>query len=644
MATVIFPPASFLHKLPACLLAGLVLVILPVRAQQIDITLDMLEHSAFSARAVRVAFDAFHPGRADVTVAELKIGDSRFRDLKLHCNAFHLDIAALSCREGTLRRGQRPPLSFTLDYRFDSGKLQLTLQDADVAAWSTVVKRLRRWHPSGRFDLRLTADREQANFDFAVRGLGFNTDDYGIAGEGIAGKVAVAAQRAGDRWQWRASADWSGGEAFWSPWYRRAGVRMTAAGTVTPAQIQVDQARLTFDRLGSLTAGLSWDRKAGQVRRWGFVTEPLDLSVAVKDWVQPMLDARGLPGINASGTTRYAAEWADGALQSFYAGIEDATFKESTGRLTLTGVSASVPWSHHDESAASVSVAGGMLDEFPLGGFRIPLRLHGFDVAVSKAVIPFLDGRIHIDDFHAKRPGAAWTGGFSGGIEGVSMPRLTAAMKLPPMAGSLTMRIPAAYYADHVLNLGGDMSIDVFDGRVVVRKLQLIDPLSRTSRFVADVEARRLDLGLLTSTFSFGSIVGRLDADINGLELQDWKPLAFRAYLASSPGNYKRAISRGALIDISALGGAAGAAAVRAIPAAGFFNTFSYDRIGFGCVLKDKVCHMEGIVPEGDGYVLVQGSGIPAVKVMGYNRSIDWNLLVSRLKAVIAGKTKAVIE
>lgn len=621
---------------------------LPAQAQQLDISLGTLEHSAFSARAVRVAFDVFRPGQADIAVAELKIGageeGARFRDLKLHCRDFHLDTKALSCHEGTLRRGARPPLSFTLDYRFDGGKLQLTLQDAEVAGWSTIVKRLRRWHPVGRFDLRLSADRTQAKFDFAVRGLGFNTADYSIAGEGIAGTVAVTAQRTGQRWQWRAEADWSGGEAFWSPWYRRAGVRMSAAGDMTPAQMKVDQARLTLDRLGSLTAGLNWDRKAGKVQSWGFVTEPLNLAAAVKEWVQPMLDARGLPAISASGTTRYAAEWADGTLQSFYAGIEDASFADRRGRLTLTGVNASVPWSRHDESAASVAIEGGMLDDFPLGGFRVPLRLRGFDIAVPRTVIPFLDGRIHIDDFHAARPGAAWSGRFSGGIEEVSMPRLTAAMGLPPMAGSLTMRIPAAAYADHVLNLGGDMSIDVFDGRIVVRRLKLIDPLSKTSRFVADVEARRLDLGLLTSTFSFGSIIGRLDANIDDLELQAWKPLAFRARLFSSPGDYRRAISRGALIDISALGGAAGAAAVRAIPAAGFFNTFSYDRIGVGCVLKANVCHLDGIAPAGDGYVLVQGSGIPAVKVMGYNRSIDWDLLVSRLKAVIAGKTKAVIE
>lgn len=644
MATVIFPLAFFLRKLSACLLTGMALTVLPTQAQQVSIALDSIEHSTFNARKVRVAFDALHPGAADVEVAELRIGDNRFLDLKLHCNRFRIDGKEISCGEGTLRSSERPLLSFSLDYRFDGSKLRLTLRDAEVSGGSSMSESLRRWHPVGRFDLRLTADREQANFDVALRGLGFNTDDFSIAGEGIAGTVSVAAQRAGKNWQWQATADWSGGEAFWSPWYRKAGVRLSASGAMTPEQIQVDRARVTLDRLGSLTAGITWNRKDAAVSRWGFVTDPLDLAVAVKEWVQPMLEARALPGISASGTTRYAAEWANGALQSFYAGIENASFRESSGRLALTQVNASIPWSRYDESLAELSVGGGTLDDFPLGGFRLPVRLHGFDVAISRAEIPFLDGRINIDDFHAVRPGTRWIGNFAGGIAAVSMPRLTAAMKLPPMAGSMSMRIPAAEYSDHVLNLGGDMSIDLFDGRIVVRHLKLVDPLSKTSRFVADLEARNLNLGLITSTFSFGSILGRIDADIKGLELQGWKPLAFRARIDSSPGNYRRAISRGALIDISALGGAAGAAAVRAIPAAGLFNTFSYDRIGLGCALKDGICNMEGLHPEQNGFVLLEGSGIPAVKVMGYNRNIDWNLLMSRLKAVIAGKTKAVIE
>jgi hypothetical protein len=635
----------FPHKLLCCLLTGLAL---SAQAQQIEVSLGSLEHPAFHASGVKVRFDVFHAGEADVAIAELAIAANAermsIRDLKLHCSDFQLDTDSLRCGKGSLRQGARPPLAFTLDYRFDGSRLNLTLKNADIAGWSAIIKRFHPLNPVGKFDFALLADRKQAKLDFAVRGFGFSTADYSVAGENISATVSVVAKRMGDAWQWQAAADWSSGEAFWSPWYRKAGVHLISAGGMTPAKIQIDQARLTLDGLGSLTAGLSWDRKRGAVSRWGFVTDPLDLSTAVAEWVKPLLEAAALPIVTATGTTRYAAEWSDGALQSFYAGIENATFKEGSGRLTLTGVNASVPWSRTDETQAEVSVGGGMLDDFALGAFRVPVRLQGFDVQISQATIPFLDGRMQIADFHAVKPGEAWTSRFSGSIDDVSMPRLTSAMGLPLMAGNLSMRIPAASYSDHVLDFGGDMSIDLFNGKIIVRHLKLIDPTSSTSRFTADVEARRLDLGLLTSTFSFGSITGLLDVDIADLELQNWKPLAFRARLASSPGDYRRAISRGALIDISALGGAAGAAAVRAIPTAGFFNTFRYDRIGFGCVLKDKVCHMDGIAPEGEGYVLVEGNGIPAVKVMGYNRSIDWNLLVSRLKAVIAGNIKAVIK
>jgi hypothetical protein len=148
---------------------------------------------------------------------------------------------------------------------------------------------------------------------------------------------------------------------------------------------------------------------------------------------------------------------------------------------------------------------------------------------------------------------------------------------------------------------------------------------------------------MLTQTFSFGSILGRFDADVHGLELRGWQPVRFDARVASSPGDYRRSISRGALQDISSLGGAAGGAAVRASPA-GLFNNFDYERIGFGCALRDNICHFEGLESADKGYVIVKGSGLPRVQVIGYNREIDWNLLVSRIRAVIAGKSKAVIE
>ena len=62
-------------------------------------------------------------------------------------------------------------------------------------------------------------------------------------------------------------------------------------------------------------------------------------------------------------------------------------------------------------------------------------------------------------------------------------------------------------------------------------------------------------------------------------------------------------------------------------------------------MLRDGVCQFEGVEPaKGGGYVVVKGTGIPSVQVIGYNRRIDWNLFVSRVRAVVAGKSKAVIE
>jgi len=223
------------------------------------------------------------------------------------------------------------------------------------------------------------------------------------------------------------------------------------------------------------------------------------------------------------------------------------------------------------------------------------------------------------------------------------MPKVSTALKLPIMAGHLAATVPEATFANGDLNLGGDMQIRVFDGAITVRRLQVLDFLGPGQRFVADVAARDLDLGMLTQTFSFGSILGRFDVELSGLELQGWQPVRFDARVASSAGDYRRSISRGALQDISALGGAAGAAAVRASPA-GLFNSFDYRRIGIGCTLREQVCHLQGLEPVGEGYLLVEGSGLPRVQVIGYNRRVDWNQLLSRLRAVIAGKSKAVIE
>ena len=157
------------------------------------------------------------------------------------------------------------------------------------------------------------------------------------------------------------------------------------------------------------------------------------------------------------------------------------------------------------------------------------------------------------------------------------------------------------------------------------------------SHLSADIEARHLDLHQLTETFSFGNITGFVDADVRGLELARWRPVAFDARIASSPGEYRRRISQRAVENISALGGAGALAALQR-GLIGFFDSFGYRELALRCVLRDGVCAMggvEGVQRSDGGFVIVRGGGVPALDVIGYNRRVDWNELVDRLQRVI---------
>ena len=155
---------------------------------------------------------------------------------------------------------------------------------------------------------------------------------------------------------------------------------------------------------------------------------------------------------------------------------------------------------------------------------------------------------------------------------------------------------------------------------------------------------RDLDLDLLTRTFSFGNMQGRIDVDVNDLQLQDWQPARFDARIFSSAGNYPKKISQKAVQNISALGGAGAAAAIQRSYLS-FFENFGYDRIGWRCVLRNGVCEMGG-VDEGRSmsYTLVQGGGIPAITVMGYNRAVSWRELTTRIKRITQDNVKPIVK
>ena len=51
---------------------------------------------------------------------------------------------------------------------------------------------------------------------------------------------------------------------------------------------------------------------------------------------------------------------------------------------------------------------------------------------------------------------------------------------------------------------------------------------------------------------------------------------------------------------------------------------------------------MAGIGSAGDGYIIVEGAGLPRIQVVGFRRRVDWPTLVSRLQAATNGQAPVI--
>ena len=142
------------------------------------------------------------------------------------------------------------------------------------------------------------------------------------------------------------------------------------------------------------------------------------------------------------------------------------------------------------------------------------------------------------------------------------------------------------------MTLGTTLEAQVFDGHVTISDLRLEHRSVKWPRFSSSIYSENLDLELVTGAFSFGRITGRLSGAIDGLQLFNWKPVAFEASLYTPPDDRSRhRISQRAVENIGSIGG--GGAGVTAALSSGFlrfFDDFNYDRLGLSCRLQNEVC------------------------------------------------------
>lgn len=661
------------------LLLALLFVSTAASGAEFALAINDIVSPLFAAHGVRLTLSA--GGAADLQIANLKVQQREFHNVRLHCARFTLTSLKLACSRGQLNA--LPDAVLDIDYAFDTQRLQLSLVAIGGESWqvngrfnqydwqtdielrNAQGKRLAYLMPAAVPTLNQGALNGRLSLSGNVSGLSFVSADMKLAdlafadtsglhaAEKLNGLIKFTARRNAAVWRWQGSVIWQSGELFWQPLYLRGRHELSASGRFETDRLDVEQAVLDLPHAGRLylTASMRQDALLAATLHGDGL--PLDVLFGV--YARPFMEKGALAESSLSGVADVDAQYRDGELKTLHLNLHNAGISEAEQRFSLFGVNSDIAWQADAPGAASIAFAGGALLGANIGSGQWTVNMRGLAFDMPQATLPLLDGTLELRDFHLHRaavqPGKscgdckpAWHWRFAGGLTPVSMEKVSQAAGWPKMLGTLAGRIPDVSYDGNEISADGALLFNVFDGAVVATKMKLADAFGRVPRLSGNLTMRNLDLDLLTRTFSFGNMQGRLDGDVNDLQLQNWQPVRFDARLYSSPGTYPKKISQKAVQNISSLGGAGAAAAIQR-SYLGFFENFGYDRIALGCVLRNDVCTMSGIDGVNQGsYAIIRGGGIPAISVIGYNRTVSWGELIARLKRVTQDNVTPVVK
>ena len=372
-----------------------------------------------------------------------------------------------------------------------------------------------------------------------------------------------------------------------------------------------------------------------------------DVSPLRERYLSGWLGLAGLADLQLSGAADATVRVVDGRLSSAGANLHGIDLVDPQGRFRFNDLSGAPGFSANAPISGELRWHSGQLYGLDFGAAVLPIDSQGGVMQLRDTVtVPMLGGSLRFDRM-AIRPPAGEAGAeidFGLTLDQLDIGALAQALDWPAFRGTLSGQIPNARYANERLDFDGGLSMRLFDGSVQVSELSMERPFGVAPSLSADVLIEDLDLLALTEVFGFGSITGRLDGRIDDLRLVDWTATAFDAELhTDATHDVRQRISQRAVQNISSVGDASFVTSLQG-RLIGLFDDFGYRRIGIGCRLANEVCLMEGLGSAGEGFIIVAGSGLPKLTVVGFNRRVDWPTLVERLAAVGKGEVKPVVE
>ncbi|MEE4161401.1 MAG: hypothetical protein V2I25_02770 [Woeseiaceae bacterium] len=484
-------------------------------------------------------------------------------------------------------------------------------------------------------------------------GVSLANDAGTVAAADVTGRLDVDIAVNPDSTRFDLAFDSAEGEAYLEPVYSNFSehalhLRAADVHTADFSSVKIDRFELRQDTLldasGSATVEFPSDEEAPASVSADVRLRDSSVAALYTGLVQVQLAGTLLGALDAGGRVSGTVQLADNALRSAALELDDVILDDRAGRFAVYGLDGAVNWTGDagvTPPASRISWDSGTVYNLIVGAGDVELQLGDNDIELLQpARLPFAGGALRINQLALQGFGdVGATGRLDAELEPVQLGQLTGALGWPAFSGELSGRLPLLQLAEDEVTVGGDLNAQFFDGTMTMSNLRIERPFGRVPRLYGDVSIRNLDLERVTETFSFGYIQGRLSGDVTGLKLENWRPVAMDMYFYTPPDDRSQhRISQRAVENLASVGGG-GAGAVLSTGFLRFFEVFSYDRIGLRCRLGNGVCAMSGAGPakpgpQGTGYYIVKGRGVPRIDVVGYRDKVSWPRLVQQLSAI----------
>ncbi len=495
---------------------------------------------------------------------------------------------------------------------------------------------------SGRLDAELALDLRdsglQSSGQFTLKEVGFDTPAGTLAGQGLNGTSRFRLDTTAGPAQIDLDASLRGGEVLLGPLYAKLpnhpvqlNLQATAqGGAFALSRLRVsDPDALQFD--GALAFSAAGDLKTLQLDHLH-----ASFPAAYTRYGQAWLSTLGLDDVRINGQLSGSLDLRADGLRRFAFDTDGLDFSDGSGELAVDGLTGGLDWNAQGVRPAT-TLGWRSLKFYRIDNGAAQSRWRSNDGVLSlqqPLQVPVLGGELRVGGLDW-RPAAAKGQRLATSLvlTGVDMSAFSQAMGWPAFPGTLGGAIPSLRWVDDRFELEGGLSASLFDGFVDITRLSLQQPFGPHPVLSGDIALKQLDLAAITSVFDFGDMSGRLDGSIDDLRLVNWNPVAFKASLLADGGGR---ISQRAVNNLTSVGGGGVAAGLQGAVLK-LFKTFGYSRIGLNCTLQGTVCQMSGLEPTDDGYTIVEGSGLPRLKVIGHQTQVDWPTLVRRLREAVHG-------